>query len=392
MTTETPPDLRSAVLAQADRLAALAPRHAAESEAQRTLCRPLIEALRGTDLLRLWVPGELGGLQASPALGMEAMARVAAADGSTAWSLGIATGCNGIAAPRVEPSLAKDMFGRRDFVMAGSASPGGRAEPVDGGYRVSGRWHYASGCRHADGFFGECVLVVDGQPVMTRAGLPETRAMLFQPDEVTQLDTWDAAGMRGTGSHDFTVDGFFVPERRSFSIWRKPYPYEGTLNRYPIGSLLAFNLAGIPLGLGRGAIDAFVALAREKTPTGYRERLAERLPVQARVAEAESLVRSARAFLMEIAQDTWETLDRGDELTIEQRALVRMATSFGAESCSRAVDLMFHLAGMNSVQAGHTIERAFRDIHTARQHFVVGPASMEGAGRVFLGLDPAALL
>jgi alkylation response protein AidB-like acyl-CoA dehydrogenase len=389
MTTES----EARLLDQADRIAELATRHASESEAARTLCPPLLEALKATDLLRLWVPAELGGLQATPALGMEAMERIAAADGSTAWTLGIATGCNGIASPRLEPDLSKQLFLEEPaFIMAGSASPGGHAEPIDGGYRVSGRWHYASGGPHADAFFGECFLVVDGKQQMTRAGLPDTRAMLFAPDQVELLDTWNAAGMRGTGSHDFTVEGLFVPEGRSFSVWKKPHPYSGTLFRYPIGSLLAFNLAGIPLGLGRGAIDAFVELARDKVPTGYRVPLAEREPVQAKVAEAESLVRSARAFLMQTAHETWQTLDRGGELDIEQRALVRMATSYGAESCSRAVDLMFHAAGMSGVQSGHPLDRAFRDIHVARQHFIVGPSSLEAAGRVFLGLDPAAML
>ncbi|HVO24778.1 MAG TPA: acyl-CoA dehydrogenase family protein, partial [Candidatus Margulisiibacteriota bacterium] len=205
--------------------------------------------------------------------------------------------------------------------------------------------------------------------------------------DVEIIDTWTVAGLRGTGSHDIAVAERFVPEDRSVSLLTDRPRQPGPLYMFPVFGLLALGIAGVALGVARRAIDELLQLAAAKTPTGSRKRLAERAMIQVHVAEAEALLRSARAFLFDTIGDAWRAAQGSRTISVAQRSLLRLAATHAATSAAKVVDLMYNAGGGTSVYATSPLQRQFRDIHVVTQHMMVAPATYELTGRVFLGID-----
>jgi indole-3-acetate monooxygenase len=354
-----------------------------EIERERRLPASLVGAIAEAGLFRMWVPRSLGGGEVEPETLIEVVEEVARVDGAAGWCVMIAAG-TGLVGGLLREDAGRTVFGHPLVATGGAIAPMGKAAVVEGGYRVTGRWPFGSGSPHCDWLVGNCVVFEGDAPRMIAEGVPETRVMLLQRGRFEIIDTWHTAGLRGTGSHDFAVRDLFVPAELSLSF-AEPPGQPGPLYRIPIFGLLALSVAAVPLGIARGAIDSFVALAGAKTPAMGRGILAERPVVQLHVAQAEALLRSARALLYETARDTWATVAGGGALTLEQRALVRLASTNATTASAQAVDLMYHAGGGSSVYATSPLERAFRDIHTATQHALVGQSTWETAGRVFLG-------
>ena len=358
-------------------------------EAARTLPPDLVDDLRRAGVFAMWLPAELSGAETSPDEVVRVIETLSAADGSTGWCAAVAVGTGALAA-FVPEEGAREMYGTglRGPVSAGSFAPRGRAEMVDGGYRVTGRWSFGSGSLHADWLSGACVLVdAGGAPVTLDDGRPDARLMFFPAADVVVADTWDVSGLRGTGSHDYQVDGAFVPDRRTTPFAFRPWA-AGPLWRMPPMSLFFAPLAAVPLGIARAAIDELVALAGEKTPYRSTRRLAERDVVQAMVAEAEAAVRSARAFLLEALDEVWVATQLDEEVSLRQRALVRLAVLNASRAGCRAVDLCYEAGGATSIQSASPLQRQFRDVHAASQHVVLTFSGWETVGRVLLGLEP----
>ena len=356
-------------------------------EAARTLPIDLVDDLRRAGVFGMWLPRELGGAEASPDEVVRVVEVLSEADGSTGWCAAVAVGTGALAA-FVPEDGARDMYRTGHEVTAGSFAPRGRAEAVDGGFRVTGRWSFGSGSLHADWLSGACVLVDGaGAPVTLDDGRPDARLMLFPAADVTVADTWDVSGLRGTGSHDYQVEGVFVPACRTTPFAFQPWPV-GPLWRMPPMSLFFAPLAAVPLGIARAAIGELVALAGEKTPYRSARRLAERDVVQAMVAEAEAAVRSARAFLLEALEEVWVATQLGEEVSLRQRAVVRLAVLNASRAGCRAVDLCYEAGGATSIQATSPLQRQFRDVHAASQHVVLAFSGWETVGRVLLGLEP----
>ena len=366
-------------------------------EAARTLPPELVDDLRRAGVFGMWLPRELSGAETSPDELVRVVEVLSEADGSTGWCAAVAAGFGAVAAFLPEEG-AREMYGggglrgpnarHSHAVTAGSLAPRGRAEAVDGGYRVTGRWSFGSGSLHADWLGGTCVLVDEGgAPVTLDDGRPDARLMFLPAADVTVADNWDVSGLRGTGSHDYSVDGAFVPARRTTPFSFQPWP-AGPLWRMPPMSLFFAPLAAVPLGIARAAIGELTALAAEKTPYRSSRRLAERDVVQAMVAEAEAAVRSARAFLREALDEVWVATQLGEEVSLRQRALVRLAVLNASRAGCRAVDLCYEAGGATSIQATSPLQRQFRDVHAASQHVVLTFSGWETVGRVLLGLEP----
>src|SRR5581483_2276933 len=211
--------------------------------------------------------------------------------------------------------------------------------------------------------------------------------LLFVPRaECGIIDTWHAAGLRGTGSHDVSVQEAFVPPERTFAWPDGPAQEPGPLYRGSILDALSVQIPGVALGIARAALDTFTELASRKVPTRTASLLRERATVQAQLAQAEALVRSARAMLFETTATTWETVCAGEPLSEEQHALLWLAAVHAATSCAHAVDLVYTLGGATSVYTSSRLERCFRDVHVLTQHVGVSPWQWERVGRYFLGL------
>jgi alkylation response protein AidB-like acyl-CoA dehydrogenase len=251
----------------------------------------------------------------------------------------------------------------------------------DGGFRVRGQWPFASGCLHADYFWGMCV--VEGTGELIDVIVPRASYQI--------VHTWRVNGLRGSGSHDVLVEDLVVPAAMVTRTRRGQPDHDGPLFRLPPFSRLAYNKVGVSLGIARAAIDSFVELCNAKTPRLAASLLRDRPRAQLAVAEAEAVLRSARAFVLEACQDQWETVVAGGRCDRHQRALVRLSCSHAVQEACRAVQIVHAAAGTSPNPAGSVLGRCFRDVHVVPQHIMVAPQFIEGAGRVLLGLDPGEL-
>lgn len=225
---------------------------------------------------------------------------------------------------------------------------------------------------------GGCVVHGDG-------AVPP-RMMLLPAHEVEIVDTWDTAGLRGTGSHDIVVQRRFVPTSRSVSLVADPPLADGALYRFPVFGLLALGIAGVALGVARAAVDELIRLAAEKRPSDGRRTLAERGVVQAEVARTEAAIGAARAYLFEQVAAAWDEARRGNAIPTARRTRLRLAATHAVGSAAAAVDAMYAAGGGTAIYAASPLQRCFRDVHTAAAHAMVAPATLELAGRLLLGL------
>jgi alkylation response protein AidB-like acyl-CoA dehydrogenase len=231
--------------------------------------------------------------------------------------------------------------------------------------------------------------VFDGEsPREGPSGAPELRIVIFPADDCEVLDTWKVGGLRGTGSYDFSVANLFVPiERSLIAFTARPFQ-PGALYACPFITIFAPTIAATALGMARGAIDTVKELAGAKTPTGSTGLLRDRASIQSDVARAEALVLSGQAFLYNTLDDLMDTNAAGREATMDQRAMVRLASTHAAISAAQAVDLMYNAGGASSIYETSPLERFFRDVHAATQHIAVVAINYEITGRVLLGLSP----
>jgi len=360
-------------------LAAELARRAEANERERRLPRDLVDRLIEAGAFRLCVPHVLGGLEVDVATFAERIEAVAAADGAAGWCVMIGA-TSGLAAAYLPELAARAIFGDARMVAGGVFAPRGKAVAAEGGWRVSGRWAFASGCRHSDWLMG-------GAAVAGPDGKPEVRLFLLPASTWTIHDTWHTAGLCGTGSDDIQVADTFVPAAQSFSLTSgKPWS-DGRLYAFPVFGLLAIGIAAVALGIGRGAIEDFHAIARTRAPSLGRRMLAERGQVQATLAEAMGILDGARAALHGAISGAWEAAAKGLPLSIEPRARLRLAATHATRAAADAVTRLHHAAGGGSIYLNSPLQRRFRDVHTATQHMMVGPATLELVGRVRLGLD-----
>jgi indole-3-acetate monooxygenase len=355
-------------------------------ERDRRLPAALVSALAEADLFRLLTPRALGGLEVDPLTVFRIVEELARVDGAAGWA--VAIGNTGVFTAWLDAEAGEEIVGADPCAPTGGVlAPTGRATIVPGGYRVTGRWGFASGCEYSTWLVGGCLVYEGDQPRRGADGEPEMRTLFFPRADCAILDTWSACGLRGTGSHDFAVHDVFVPRRRSFSRTDPPVQ-PGPLYRLPLRALLASLLPSVPLGIARGAIEALIELGATKTPSGLRCLLRERGVVQAQLAQAEALLRSGRAFVFETLSDAWAEVLAGRAISIQQHASLRLAATHATMCAAQAVDLMYQAGGGSSVYTSSQLERAFRDVHVATQHMIVAPATYEPVGRVLFGLDP----
>jgi alkylation response protein AidB-like acyl-CoA dehydrogenase len=365
-----------------DATRALAPTiaaRAAEIEAARRLPRDLLDELHAAGCFRVLRPRSHGGTGADLTEGVQVLEALARADASTAWTVmvGGATWIDLAGLPRASFDA---LFAAPDVVTAGVFNPTGSITPVGGGYRVSGRWSFASGCEHADWLYGNCVEgVVDGVPAM--------RAAVFAPEQVVIEDTWTVAGLCGTGSHHFRVDDVVVPAERTCRPMVDPPCVDEPVVGIPVPALLALMIAGVSLGAARGALDDIHAMAAGKTPLLAAGPLAANPHFRFELATAETELRAARALLGESTRSAWASAAEGEEITLEQRARFRAAAVWATTRAVAVVESAYRAGGGSSVYADCPLQRRLRDVHVLAQHFLVRPDTLTTAGAVFAGQD-----
>ncbi len=358
-------------------------------EQQRCLPPQLVRELKAAGVFRMTMPRAWGGSELDPAAQLRVLEELSYADASVGWCATI--GCDsGYFSAYMEQTVARQMFSDLDMVTGGNlARAAGRALRVAGGYRVSGRWPFASGCRHADWMIGS--------QVTNATGVPVTRVCFFPPEQCQIIDTWHTTGMRGTGSHDFTVTDVFVPEEHTFNFQSlkplRPQPL------YAFFPFVAGKFGAVPLGVARAAIEATIELARRANARQVIKsgKLTPRHPVseegymQSGIARAEAMVGSARSYLYDQTARVWEQLVAGQRPSPSDTARYTLSYINAYTACREAVDQLYCLAGAAAVYSLGALDRLLRDMRTVAQHLLAGPHSYEMVGRLLLGAEPIEL-
>ncbi|MCW8379723.1 acyl-CoA dehydrogenase family protein [Streptomyces justiciae] len=251
-------------------------------------------------------------------------------------------------------------------------------ERVEGGYRVSGRWRFASGRTGVD------VLGVGITVGEDRAGRPLTAVL--RPDQVEIVDSWDVIGMRGTGSHDLVVDGGVVADEWTFVRGGAPTVDE-PLYRYPTVPYAGQVLTVVGLGVARAALDHAIAEGGRPGYTGA-PKPAERAPHRIAVAQAEAQLRSARAFFYETTDEVWATVEAGDPASAQQASLLRLASAHLAKTSFEVAQTAYRLGGTAAIATGSPLERCLRDASVVPQHAFLQDGMYDGAGAVLMGVQP----
>lgn len=348
-----------------------------------------MDALHEAELFRLLLPRSLGGAEAHPLTFVQVLEAIAQVDASPAWNLGQNAVC-ATAAAYLAPETARRIFGDPRAILAwGPPEGGARAVEVEGGYRVTGRWGFASGARHATWLGAYCPIVApDGTPRRTPDGKPASRVLLFPVAETSLEDVWDVVGLRGTASDAFALADHFVPEafalrRDDPAARREP----GWLYRFRTPQLFAMGFAAIALGVARSLLEGFRALAVDKSPRGTASTLRENPATQADLAHAEAQLRAARAYLLQTVRDLCDHAQHAGELTLEHRMALRLAATYTIRQATAAGNFAYDAAGATAIFSAQPFERRFRDLHTIAQQVQGRKSHYQTVGAHLLGLD-----
>jgi alkylation response protein AidB-like acyl-CoA dehydrogenase len=338
------------------------------------------------------LPRSAGGDETEPALYMAAVEEVARHDASVAWNV-FTSNSSALIAAYLEPAVVSAIFGDPHSLISWGPPGASRAQAVDGGYRLTGRWDFASGCRQARWMGAHChVLEADGSSRLNRFGRPTVRTLLFPASEVTLLDTWRTIGLCGTASDSYRVDDLFVPE--AFSSTREDPTLRrerGPLYAFTMPGLYATGVAGVAFGIARAMLSEFMALASRKAPRGL-SRLADNAVVQADVARAEARLGSARAYLIETLTTIYAHAGDVAPIELADRARVRLATTNAIQGAAEVADFAYKAAGVDAIFPGNPFERRFRDMHTLSQQIQARGAHFEQVGQILLGVPPEVFL
>jgi alkylation response protein AidB-like acyl-CoA dehydrogenase len=384
MDTRDPPN----PLAMARALGAAIDAAADTVESTRRIPAQLMAQLHESRLFRMLLPRTVGGDQMEPGAYVTAIEEIARHDASVAWNVFVANSSS-LIAPFFDPAVARTIFANPKTIVAWGPPNTTRAAAVAGGYRVSGTWDFASGCRNANWMGAHChVVEADGSLRLNRHGRPAIRSLLFPAEQATLIDTWNTIGLRGTASDSYSVADLFVLE--AFSATREEPELRrerGPLYAFTMQGLYAVGVASVALGIARAMLEAFIALARRKAPRGLA-RLADNAVVQADVARVEARLGSARAYLLDTLATIYAHADDVDPIGLDDRARVRLASTNAIHAAIEVADFTYKAAGVDGIFPGSPFERRFRDIHTLSQQIQARTAHFEAVGQILLGMPP----
>jgi len=367
-----------------------------EIERERRLPMRLVTAMKEAGIFRMTMPREWGGPELDPLSQLRIIEALSVADASVGWCAMI--GCDGgYFSGFLDQEVAREMYADLDAVTGSALTLTGRAVVVDGGYRVIGRWPFSSGCQHSTWLVGGCLVYDGDRPRLRPDGSPETRQCYLPARDAEILDTWYTTGLRGSGSHDFAINDYFVPTERTFSYQQLEFRRSGALYRFPMNIL--FKFTGPPLGVARAAIDALIEVGQRpsrRIAVGGTAMpvvaLRDEDFVQDAVGRAEALLGAARSYLFEVVGDLYATLAARRDPTARQLAHFSLVHTQVYAMCTEAVELVYKARGGSAVYASGPLDRCLRDLVTMNQHVVNSLRSYAMGGRILFGLPAEQLL
>ena len=383
------------VVREAANLKPMLRRYQEEIEREQRLPKPLVEQMREAGFYRMVIPRALGGLQLDPLSYLRVVELLAEGVGSVGWNVAN----NGIAqlvTLGLPDEGVREIHGETaPSIIAGTAvQGGGQAVPVPGGYRVTGRWTFGSGCQESAWMLGSFQILDNDQPRRGPDGKPLYWRGVFPRDEAEMVPgSWDVAGLRGTGSFDWTVKDVFLPERRTMvhagvpldNQWAR---WPGLTYALPSQAWVGPHHSAVITGIARAGIDALIALAIEKTPRGRTGMLCDNPQVQDAVGQADAILNAGRVYRAAAIAALWNTIAAGEATTLEQRARCRLASTHAADSARGAMDLVYRHGGSTSFKRESRLAECWRDLHVVGQTVTVAPEWYPIGGRILMGMDP----
>jgi indole-3-acetate monooxygenase len=370
-------------------------RYREEIERDQRLPATLVEELHEAGLYRMVIPRALGGLGADPLTYLRAVELLAEGAGSVGWNLAN-NGIGQLVTLGLPDEGVEEIHGGGvPAIIAGTAvQGGGHGVPVAGGYRVSGRWSFGSGSQESHWMLGSFQIVEDGVPRLGPEGKPlYWRAVFPRAEAEIVPGSWDVAGLRGTGSFDWTVDNVFLPERRTMlhagipldNQWQR---WPGVTYALPTQCWVGPHHSAVISGIARAGIDALIDLAGGKTPRGRTGLLCDNPQVQDAVGRADAILNAGRAYRTAMITELWNTVAAGGETSLEQRARCRLASTYAGDSARQAMDLVYRHGGSTSFKRDSRLAECWRDLHVVGQTVTIAPEWYPIGGRVYLGIDP----
>jgi alkylation response protein AidB-like acyl-CoA dehydrogenase len=370
-----------------------------EIEREQRMPRALVDRMIEAGFYRMVIPRSLGGLQVDPLTYLRVVELLAEAAGSVGWNL-----ANNSIGQLVTLGLPDDGVHEiypsgHNTIMAGTAvQGGGQAVPVEGGYRVNGHWTFGSGCQESTWMLGSFQILDGDQPRRNQDGKSMYWRGVFKRDEATVVPgSWDVAGLRGTGSFDWTVKDVFLPERRTCPHIGVPLDnqwsrWPGMTYALPSPCWVGPHHSAVICGIARAGIDALIALAVEKTPRGRDFRLCDNPQVQNDVGRADAILNSGIVYRNAMIAELWNTIAAGRETTLEQRARCRLASTHAADCARDAMELVYRHGGSTSFKRDSRLAECWRDLHVVGQTVTIGAEWYPIAGRALLGMEPGSRL
>jgi len=359
----------------------------AEYEALRRIPVDVIETLRSIGVFRMYAPRKFGGLELDLPLGLDILSILSRIDGSLGWTAMIGGGSAIVLPSLPRQTLERVYASSPDIICGGSAQPAGTAEAVSGGFRVNGRWPFASGCQHADWLFALCVMTRDGKPLpglLGAGGPPLVRAVALPASEFIIEDTWFAAGLKGTGSHHIVLKDKQVAADHFCDFPDSIACLDGPLYQSILQMLPLFHCA-FSVGVARGALDDLLAMAasgrqQQRAMTSMRDSET----FQYELGRVATDIAASEFALQGGAAKLWAHAVAG---TLRTDVLLAESTALGgwlAGSCSRAADICFTLGGGSAVYDSSPLQRRMRDLHAAAQHATIHQRHFTRAGQALL--------
>lgn len=377
-----------------------------------TLPPDVMDALHEARMFRTVVPRSVGGAELDPATHAQVVAAIAEGDASAAWCIA-QSACASMAAAYVDPKVAREIWGdARSLFTFGFTSgyPPCLAVPVKGGWKVNGTWTFGSGSRVATWLGGHCRLCDEsGTPLKRPDGRFVERTMLMpRASVISRDDSWDVMGLCGTGSDTYSVTDLFVPAEYTVvprvsardhqlpeGVSAEPEPErreQGTLYQHSMQLVASAGLSSVAVGIAQATLDAFIALARKKSPFNANLALRDDAWVQARVAQADAKLGSARSWLIQLLQQAWDECVTEGEVSFPLRIKLRQACTHQIDAAREAVTMLFLEAGATAIFKSNPFERRFRDVHTVSIQVQGSIARMQAAGQYYLGLPPQQMI
>lgn len=375
-------------VARARALIPLLQQAAARIDAARELPPDVLDAMFAAGMFRLLVPRSCGGAELEPATYVQCVEAVAMGDASAAWCMNQGS-VSLMSAAYLGLDAAREAFGGERDVLAWGYGPNGRAVRVEGGWRVTGQWSFASGSRHATWLGAHCLCVdAGGTPLRGPNDKPWERTALFRREQAKIDDTWFVLGLRGTGSDTYAIQDLLVDDAhvitRDYAGERRE---QGSLYRFHMMQLYAAGFACVALGIARQMLETFIVVAGSKAPAQSKTLLRDNNVIQHLIGHSDARLKAARAWLLRLLEEIYAEVGRAGELTVEQRIAIRQASTYAIHEAREVVTTIYHEAGSTAIFDDQPFERRLRDINSVSQQLQGRRAHFETVGQHMLGLE-----